>query len=197
MISRFQAGMKKRSICSGVAWLSSVGRNIPKWRSKGSGLSRCTHLGQAAQSTGGEGSRQRRRWRSVGGNRGVAQVGLTARFTFIYVQTEGGRKDRRWFVINPRKRWEFRVEGKKKKRGKFQCKQARRVRTNREGLWLTCILHRWFQPIKYSLHCEGRRQRWQSSFVTCAVCFTCLLCNREVGPSAPSCENGSHWPPAC
>lgn len=49
MISRFQAGMKKRSICSGVAWLSSVGRNIPRWRSKGSGLSGCTHLGHATQ----------------------------------------------------------------------------------------------------------------------------------------------------
>ena len=49
MISRFQAGMKKRSICSGVAWLSSVGRNIPKWRSKGSGLLGCTQLGHAGR----------------------------------------------------------------------------------------------------------------------------------------------------
>lgn len=115
MISRFQAGMKKRSICSGVAWLSSVGRNIPKWRSKGSGLSRCTHLGQAAQSTGGEGEQQRRRWRSVRGNRGGAQGWIDDTFTFVHVQTEGGRKDKRRFMINPRKRWEFRVEGKKKK----------------------------------------------------------------------------------
>lgn len=48
MISRFQAGVKKRSICSGVAWFISVGRNIPKWRSKGSGLSGCTQLDHAA-----------------------------------------------------------------------------------------------------------------------------------------------------
>lgn len=69
MISRFQAGMKKRSICSGVAWLSSVGRNIPRWRSKGSGLSGCTHLGHAAQ----EGWRGRGgKWRrKAGGDMGT------------------------------------------------------------------------------------------------------------------------------
>lgn len=88
--------------------MSSVGRNIPKWRSKGSGLSRCTHLGQAAQSTGGEGS-------SVDDGDGDAWKGtgeshkrIDEMFTFIYVQIEG-RKERQEMFYDKSKET-FRVQ---------------------------------------------------------------------------------------
>lgn len=130
MISRFQAGMKKRSICSGVAWLSIVGRNIPKWRSKGSGLSRCTHLDQAARESSvddGDGNA----WKG----RGESHKGIDEKFTFIDVQTgEKGRKDKMCFIVNPRKRlgqelmqftWERNGD-------RFECKQARGLKTNKK-----------------------------------------------------------------
>lgn len=50
------------------------------------------------------------------------------------------RKDKRCFMINPRKRLEFRVDAVHNEKGgggrkeKLECKQARRVGTNRKGL---------------------------------------------------------------
>lgn len=75
------------------------------------------------------------------GNRGVAQED----WWNVYI---GGKERREMFCDKSKET--LRVQsgcssqwgGKKKKKEKLECKQARRVRTNRKGLWFTCILHR-------------------------------------------------------
>lgn len=54
-------------------------------------------------------------------------------FTFIYVQIEGGRKDKRCFAINPRKRWEFRVDAVHNEKGGKKKKGKVRVQASKEG----------------------------------------------------------------
>lgn len=43
--------------------MSSVGRNIPRWRSKGAGLSGCTQLGHAGQGQTGKKKKQVVMWK--------------------------------------------------------------------------------------------------------------------------------------
>lgn len=82
MISRFQAGMKKRSCCSGVAWVRRVGRNMPRWRSRGSGRPRWTKL-----------------WRIVMGweREGNVMGGKQAWGFMVEIQEETKRK-KKWFM---------------------------------------------------------------------------------------------------
>lgn len=84
MISRFQAGMKKRSCCSGVAWVRRVGRNMPRWRSRGSGRPRWTKL-----------------WRIVMGweREGNVMGGKQAWGFMVEIQEETKRK-KKWFMCH-------------------------------------------------------------------------------------------------